>query len=131
MCVSIDMDFDINEDVCDNLILNYVHEAKKMKIGIIGCGGIAPYHIGSYKKLKDAEVVALCDLNIDRAKALANRFNIKKTYSDYWDMFDEGLDYVDICTPVSTVTSYKSELSALYKKISENSPVNWAGASCT
>jgi predicted dehydrogenase len=74
-----------------------------MRIGIIGCGGIAPAHIQIYQSLKDVEVVSLCDLNLERAKFLASKFRIPKTYSNYWDMFEkEKLDLVDICTPVST-----------------------------
>lgn len=74
-----------------------------MKIGIIGCGGIAPAHIKVYQRLKDIKIVSLCDLNIDRAKNLASEFKIERTYSDYRAMFEkEDLDLVDICTPVST-----------------------------
>lgn len=74
-----------------------------MKIGIIGCGGIAPAHIKVYQRLKNVEVVGLCDLNLGKAKSLAARFQIKKTFRDYWDMFEkEDLDLVDVCTPVST-----------------------------
>lgn len=74
-----------------------------MRVGIIGCGGIAPAHIRVYKSLKGVKVVGLCDLNIEKAKNLAMKFNIKNIYSDYCDMFDkENLDLVDICTPVST-----------------------------
>jgi predicted dehydrogenase len=74
-----------------------------MKVGIIGCGGIAPTHIQVYRCLRDVEVVGLCDLNMDRAKNLAARFKIEKTFENYWDMFEkEDLDLVDICTPVST-----------------------------
>jgi len=74
-----------------------------MKVGIIGCGGIAPSHIEVYQKLKNVEIVSLCDLNSERAKNLATRFQIEKTFGDYWEMFEkEDLDLVDICTPVST-----------------------------
>lgn len=74
-----------------------------MKVGVIGCGGIAPLHIKVYQRLRDVEVVGLCDLNQERAKSLAARFQIKKTFRAYWDMFEkEDLDLVDICTPVST-----------------------------
>ena len=74
-----------------------------MKVGIVGCGGIAPLHIRAYKKLPDVDVVALCDLNQQRARDLSARFRIGKTYEDYWRMFEkENLDLVDICTPVST-----------------------------
>ena len=74
-----------------------------MRVSIIGCGGIAASHIKAYKSLKDIEVVSLCDLNIDRAKTLAAKFKIQKTFADYNDMLEkEDLDLVDICTPVST-----------------------------
>ena len=74
-----------------------------MKVGVIGCGGIAPYHIQAYQSLKNVKVVALCDLNPEKAKNLAAKFEIEKTFRDYWDMFEkEDLDLVDICTPVST-----------------------------
>jgi len=74
-----------------------------MKIGVIGCGGIAPAHVQAYQGLKNVEVVGLCDLNLDKAKNLAARFKIEKTYENYWNMFErEDLDLVDICTPVST-----------------------------
>lgn len=78
---------------------------KIIKVGIIGCGGIAPAHLRVYRNLKDVEVGCLCDLNIERAKNLATKFKVKKIYNNYWDMFDkENLDLVDICTPVSTHT---------------------------
>jgi len=74
-----------------------------MKVGVIGCGGIAPSHIQVYQGLKNVKVVALCDLNLEKAKNLAARFEIEKTFRDYWDMLEkEDLDLVDICTPVST-----------------------------
>jgi predicted dehydrogenase len=76
---------------------------EELRIGIIGCGGIAPAHIRVYQKLRDVEVVGLCDLNVDRAKQLATAFRIEKAYSNYVDMLErERLDLVDICTPVST-----------------------------
>jgi predicted dehydrogenase len=74
-----------------------------MKVGLIGCGGIAPVHIEVYKRLKDVEVVGLCDLNLDRAKKLATEFKIENTYTNYHNLFEkEKPDLVDICTPVST-----------------------------
>jgi predicted dehydrogenase len=74
-----------------------------MKIGVIGCGGIAPAHIQIYKHMKDVTVVSLCDLNLERAKNIASTFKVEKVYADYFEMFEkEDLDLIDICTPVST-----------------------------
>ena len=38
------------------------------KIGIIGVGGMAAYHIEGFKKA-GAEIVAICDINRDKAEA--------------------------------------------------------------
>jgi predicted dehydrogenase len=74
-----------------------------VKVGLIGCGGIAPLHIRVYQRQENVEVVGLCDLNQERAKALASIFQVDRTYKDYWEMFEkEKLDLVDICTPVTT-----------------------------
>jgi predicted dehydrogenase len=74
-----------------------------LKIGLIGCGGIAPLHLKAYKRLDDIEIVSLADLNLGRAKELASVFNVANVYENYEEMFEkENLDLVDICTPVST-----------------------------
>jgi UDP-N-acetylglucosamine 3-dehydrogenase len=83
-----------------------------MKVGIIGCGGIAPLHIKVYKNLRDVEIAGLCDLNLERAKSLAARYKIPRTFADYWKMLEtEELGLVDICTPVSTHSKIVCDVS--------------------
>mgnify|MGYP001042752121 CR=1 FL=1 len=42
---------------------------KKLKVGIIGCGGIAnSKHMPGLKSVEEAEMVAFCDLEIERAE---------------------------------------------------------------
>ena len=36
---------------------------KKIKIGIVGNGGISRMHAEGYKKLGNVEIYALCDIN--------------------------------------------------------------------
>ena len=52
---------------------------KKVKIGFVGCGGIANFHFGHYdnNKIPNAQIVAVCDLLDDRAQKAAERFNAK------------------------------------------------------
>ena len=61
-------------------------------------------HLRAYKKLgREVEVTALCDINIEKAKNLANKFKVKRIFDDYWEMFEKiNPDLVDICTPIST-----------------------------
>jgi predicted dehydrogenase len=89
-----------------------------MRVGLIGCGGIAPVHIKVYQSMENVEFAAVCDLNLERAKSAANKFGVRKYYQNYFDMFEsEELDLVDICTPVSThakvVCDAAKEVSAI------------------
>lgn len=72
----------------------------KIKMGIIGTGGIARgRHIPAYQQISDMVTLeAVCDVNIDAAKAVAEEFGIAKVFSDYTDLLKE-VDAVTICTP--------------------------------
>jgi len=74
--------------------------AKKVRIGIIGCGTIGSVHAKSYKQVENAEIVAMCDLIPERVKAKAEEFGVAKTYTDYKKLLaDPKIDAVSICTP--------------------------------
>jgi len=74
---------------------------KKVRIGIIGAGKIAErLHLPGYREVVEAEVVAICDLQKDKADRLAGMFNIPAVYTDYKKMIKEaGIDAVSVCTP--------------------------------
>jgi len=74
----------------------------KLKVGILGCGGIATQnHIPVWLRLKDIELVAVCDKSEERAKNTANKFRIPECYTDFSEMLEkEQLDIIDNCTPV-------------------------------
>ncbi|MEM2921737.1 MAG: Gfo/Idh/MocA family oxidoreductase, partial [Candidatus Bathyarchaeia archaeon] len=73
----------------------------KIRVGIVGCGGIArATHAPHYKKIKDVELVACADINPKVAESMAEEFGIQRHYRDYNDMFErEELDAVSVCTP--------------------------------
>ncbi|MCM3116013.1 Gfo/Idh/MocA family oxidoreductase [Neobacillus sp. MER 74] len=72
----------------------------KLRIGIIGVGGIAQgRHIPAFLQLSDiCEITALSDVNIHRARETAEKYNIPNAFEDYLDLFPE-VDAVCICTP--------------------------------
>ncbi|QOL26493.1 Gfo/Idh/MocA family oxidoreductase [Thalassotalea sp. LPB0316] len=71
-----------------------------MKVCIVGAGQIAEAHIEEIQKIKGAEVVALCDLRRTPTWALAEKYNIKSTYTALEEMLEnEELDVVHITTP--------------------------------
>jgi len=76
---------------------------RKLRVGIIGVGGIAQSHMQSYAKLKDkVELVAFCDTIQERAEQGAKQYGARnaKVFTDYREMLEmKELDAVDICTP--------------------------------
>ncbi len=74
---------------------------KEVKIGIIGCGGIAQAaHIPNYQKLPQAEIVACCDIIKGKAEEAAEKFNIPRIFTDHRELLEiEEVDAVSVCTP--------------------------------
>ena len=76
--------------------------ARIVKVGIIGCGGIANQkHMPSLKKLPDVEMVAFCDIIEEKAKAAAEKFGTPdaKVFTDYKELLKLDLDVVHVLTP--------------------------------
>ncbi len=76
----------------------------KHKAGIIGCGGIAHQkHFPALQKMADRiELVAFCDLIVERAEASAKEFGVPdaRVYTDYHDLLEEQeIDVVYVLTP--------------------------------
>lgn len=73
---------------------------EKIRIGIVGAGNIAANaHMPAYAVCDKAEVVAVADLNLERAQSFAKRFGIPNAYASVEDMLAaEQLDAVDVCT---------------------------------
>ena len=63
----------------------------KVRIGIIGCGGIANgKHMPSLKKLPDVEMVAFCDIVEERAQKAAREYGVEFLYRDFRPYFRAG-----------------------------------------
>lgn len=45
-----------------------VHKMTKLKFGVVGCGSFSVQHLNGLKYQKRAEVVALCDLDVELCK---------------------------------------------------------------
>lgn len=73
---------------------------RTVRVGIAGAGGIANFHhIPSLLKHPAARLVAVCDVNPQRALEAAQRHGIPRTYTDYEAMIsDGGLDALVVCT---------------------------------
>ncbi len=70
-----------------------------IRIGLIGCGGIAEPHINGYLQLSDARVVAVSDIMRENAERRAQQAGGAEIFRDYQEMLQTDIDAVDICLP--------------------------------
>lgn len=72
-----------------------------IRIGIIGAGAITQVaHLPVLRKLKGVQVVGICDADLPKARALAERFQVRDAFADIEELLEfEELDAVAICTP--------------------------------
>jgi UDP-N-acetyl-2-amino-2-deoxyglucuronate dehydrogenase len=69
----------------------------KIKFGIVGCGRIAQRH--SEHITSKGELIAVCDIDESKAKAMAEKYNAKY-YTSLSEMLEcENFDVVSICSP--------------------------------
>ncbi|HEY0826905.1 MAG TPA: Gfo/Idh/MocA family oxidoreductase [Bacilli bacterium] len=77
--------------------------SRKIKVAIIGCGGIANgKHLRSLIKLDNVELVAFCDIIVERAQKAASDYGTSgaKVYESYNELFkDVSIEVVHVCTP--------------------------------
>ncbi len=73
---------------------------KKLRVGIIGTGGISHSHMAGYRRCADrVEVVAACDIDEAKLTAYCKQYGIPHQYTDFNEMMaKEDLDCVSVCT---------------------------------
>src|SRR5947207_12867852 len=74
---------------------------ERVRIGVIGAGAIAQLaHLPVLSKMRDAALVAVCDNDRPKARALADRFAIADVFTDIEDLLEvDGLDAVVVAPP--------------------------------
>jgi predicted dehydrogenase len=71
----------------------------ELRVGFIGCGGIAREHMKRVKKIEGVKLVGMCDLNEEAARKCANEYG-GNVYTDFRKMFEEEkMDACYICVP--------------------------------
>ena len=72
-----------------------------LRIGMIGCGGIANVHITGFLQLTDrARITAVCDADSGRAAGAAERVGGARVHANFQELVrDDQVDAVDICLP--------------------------------
>ena len=74
-----------------------------LRIAVIGCGFWSRFQIPAWHEVEDVKCVAVCDVNSERCRAVAVRFNIGENYNDPVELLDSVRpDAIDIVTNPET-----------------------------
>ena len=72
----------------------------KVRAAVIGVGIQGSLHAWVYSSLPSVELVAVCDLNEQRAREIASRYKAKEVYTDYNEMLEKcDIDIVSVAVP--------------------------------
>ncbi|MEM6348947.1 MAG: Gfo/Idh/MocA family oxidoreductase [Bacteroidota bacterium] len=71
-----------------------------MKVACVGAGYFAPFQLEAWQRLADTELVAICDLDLQKAQSLATKMSVPRSYTDYETMLEvEQLEILDVIVP--------------------------------
>lgn len=75
-------------------------ETRRLKVAVVGCG-VGRSHVQAFTELAERfEVVAVCDLDEAKARAVAEEFKVPYVYTDYSQLCKQSnLDIIDLATP--------------------------------
>jgi UDP-N-acetylglucosamine 3-dehydrogenase len=71
---------------------------KKLGVAVIGTGFWGRNHARVYSELESTELVAVCDVDRERAKAVADQFGVKAYTSSTRMLKNEKIEAVNVCT---------------------------------
>jgi len=71
---------------------------KKLGVAVIGTGFWGKNHARVYTELPTTELVAICDVNAERAKAIAEQFGVKAYTSSSRMLRNDEIEAISVCT---------------------------------
>lgn len=72
---------------------------RTLKVGVIGAGSISQHHLTPYKNNPNVTLLAVCDMNLERAQKTAEQYGAPHAYSDYNELLaNDDIEAVSICT---------------------------------
>lgn len=76
-------------------------QSSEVRVGLIGCGAVPQTaHLPILSKMRGAKLVALCDNDGPKTRAIAQRFEVPDVFTDIEDLLElEELDAIIVATP--------------------------------
>ena len=94
---------------------------KKLGVAVIGTGFWGRNHARVFKELEETELIAVCDINVERAKNVAKQFGVKSYTHSAKMLKNKEIEAVSLCTwstnlAKEALTTLKAGKHALVEK---------------
>lgn len=98
---------------------------KRINIAVIGTGRMGSVHTRNLARaIPEANLVALCDIRLEVAQALADELGVPRVVRDYHDLLtDKNIEAILIATPTDTHTFIVEDVAAAGKHIFCEKPI--------
>jgi predicted dehydrogenase len=104
---------------------------ERIRVGLIGVGGISSLHYLGYKDNPQAELHAICDVNKELLQRRVREWGVQKAYSDYRELLsDPAVDAVEVITPHHLHASIGIAALEAGKHVSMQKPMAMNVAEC-
>jgi len=102
-----------------------IKESGPLKLGIIGCGWVTEtFHLPALQRVRTANVVAVADDDRDRLKRVAERFQVRRQYSDHIALLhDPAVKAVLVWLPADCQAEVSREVLAAGKHLFIDKPL--------
>ncbi len=98
-------------------------QSGKIKFALVGCGVISKKHIKAISEIPDAEIVAVCDIEPQKAQATGEQLGVQ-WYNNLQDLrLNKNVDVFSILTPTGDHTQSIMALSASGKPLVVEKPM--------
>jgi len=99
--------------------------SRAVGVGVLGAHRWAEEaHLPGYAAYDRAKLVAICDIDVERARRLAQRFGIPNVYANHHDLLlDPAVEMVDVCTPTHTHLRLSCDAIAAGKHVLSEKPL--------
>jgi predicted dehydrogenase len=104
---------------------------RRIKVALLGAGGIADAHAKAIRTLPGVEIVAACDVDLSKAQQLGQRWAIPKTFASCDEMLaDAKPDVVHILLPPGLHAEFAAQCMAAGADVFVEKPLCISEAEC-
>jgi len=97
---------------------------ERIRIGIVGCGGIGTFHADIMQQVESVQLVAVADIVPAKAAVIAEKYGIAAYPSLEAMLAHDGLDAVSVCTPSGLHADHGMTVARAGKHVLSEKPMD-------